>query len=248
MPQPVTAGRLPGAEGDGALGRAAGAEGGPGWDGAAGAGAGRGASPLTVPFCFQYFITRNYSTLIAFAVGGQFQPGNGFSLIGAHTDSPCLRVRSPGWVPSPSLGSSGFTPQAKTVLTTPVPISIITGSLHLPNLSPRADPALLCLCCLLCVPCPAKPHKGCCEAPVLAASAMRLWACAARFPPAAWSPALHGASSDTSAVAQVKRRSKRGQVGIVQVGVETYGGGIWNTWFDRDLTVAGRVIIKVSLI
>ncbi|KAK8620852.1 hypothetical protein V6N13_067313 [Hibiscus sabdariffa] len=81
----------------------------------------------------RYFFTRNMSCLVAFAVGEKYIVGNGFHVIAAHTDSPCLKL---------------------------------------------------------------------------------------------------------------KPKSASSKSNYLMLNVQTYGGGLWHTWFDRDLSVAGRVIVR----
>lgn len=43
---------------------------------------------------------------------------------------------------------------------------------------------------------------------------------------------------------QLKPKSHIKKGSMVGVGVQCYGGGLWHTWFDRELTVAGRVVLQ----
>jgi len=81
----------------------------------------------------KYYFTKNKSTLVAFAVGKKYKAGNGFKIIGGHTDTPNLKV---------------------------------------------------------------------------------------------------------------KPRSKKSSSGCIQLAAECYGGGLWHTWFDRDLGICGRVLVQ----
>jgi aspartyl aminopeptidase len=54
---------------------------------------------------------------------------------------------------------------------------------------------------------------------------------------------LVGAHSD-SPTFKVRPRHDVRQAGYRLVGVEPYGGGLWHSWLDRELTVAGRLVLR----
>merc|ERR1719376_1925975 len=43
---------------------------------------------------------------------------------------------------------------------------------------------------------------------------------------------------------RVRPKSDQTSMGLLQLGCKTYGGGLWHTWFDRELSLAGRVLVR----
>ena len=43
---------------------------------------------------------------------------------------------------------------------------------------------------------------------------------------------------------KLKENAEKDSAGCVQLSTETYGGGNWGTWFDRPLSVAGRLLVR----
>ena len=54
---------------------------------------------------------------------------------------------------------------------------------------------------------------------------------------------MAGAHTDSPGL-KIKPNPGRINNSYLQLGVETYGGGLLSTWFDRDLSIAGRVTWK----
>jgi len=52
-----------------------------------------------------------------------------------------------------------------------------------------------------------------------------------------------GAHTDSPCL-KINPVSKTTSNGIEQCHVSTYGGGLWHTWFDRDIILGGKIVFE----
>ena len=57
--------------------------------------------------------------------------------------------------------------------------------------------------------------------------------------------AMLGAHTDSPCL-KIKPNPERVKQGYLQLGVEVYGGALLHPWFDRDLSLAGRVVVRCN--
>ncbi|EEQ99929.1 conserved hypothetical protein [Perkinsus marinus ATCC 50983] len=61
------------------------------------------------------------------------------------------------------------------------------------------------------------------------------------FDPSTSSMVVIGTHTDSPCL-RLRPNSARESEGMLQLGVTPYGGGLWHTWFDRGLGLAGKVV------
>jgi aspartyl aminopeptidase len=53
-----------------------------------------------------------------------------------------------------------------------------------------------------------------------------------------------GCHTDSPVLKLAPHSKQENKCGFQQMNIQCYGGGLWRTWFDRDLGLAGKVIIQ----
>ena len=55
-----------------------------------------------------------------------------------------------------------------------------------------------------------------------------------------------GCHTDSPVLKLAPYSKQENKVGFQQLNMQCYGGGLWRTWFDRDLGLAGKIIVQGS--